>query len=57
MENVLITGGIGFIGSHNILPFVENVFKVTIYRNIESNANKFRIINWGNYNNIKNDSL
>ena len=45
MENVLITGGIGFIGSHNILPFIENVFKVTIYRNIESNANKFRIIN------------
>ena len=40
MDNILITGGTGFIGSHTILPFLKKGFKVTI---IDSNVNSSQL--------------
>ena len=41
MKNILITGGMGFIGSHTCLDFLEEGFNITI---IDSLKNSSKIV-------------
>ena len=38
MKSVLVTGGLGYIGSHTVLKLIENNYFVVIYDNL-SNSN------------------
>ena len=51
MKNILITGGMGFVGSNLAIKYVHEGYNVKIYDNLDkySGANKFNI------NLIKND--
>jgi UDP-glucose 4-epimerase len=38
MKSVLVTGGLGYIGSHTVLKLLENKYFVVIYDNLSNSS-------------------